>query len=282
MYPSTAFAPGKIILSGEYSMVFGHPGIAVPTKMGMHVSFQEATDTHGIEIQWDDLANYTSWRQYIKAILQRCTKRKNIPSGLLEIKNKIPLGKGMGSSTALVIAVTKCLLESKCEEDALTIEDELNFGHSGMDFSVIWLNEPIHFSKKEGPRPITLPENALSGAFLVDTGKPNETTVDLVAWIREREQKVSGALDTIADCAKRLAEGEELHTVMQDHHKAQVELGVVPEKVQTFISEIENKGGSAKVIGAGGRTGGGGMVLALGVGEDFLSKHPFIHSPLSL
>jgi mevalonate kinase len=42
-----------------------------------------------------------------------------------------------------------------------------------------------------------------------------------------------------------------------------VKLGVVPETVQKLIENIEKTGGVAKVIGAGGRTGGAGIVLAL-------------------
>jgi len=50
---------------------------------------------------------------------------------------------------------------------------------------------------------------------------------------------------------------------MREHHRAQVALGVVPESVQKLVEKIESSGGSAKIIGAGGRTGGGGMLLVL-------------------
>lgn len=280
MATSSAVAPGKIILSGEYSMVFGHPGIATPTKRQMKAIFQESDEVNGIEIQWNELAGVTSWRQYIKGILKRCVDELDIDSGILAIENNIPLGKGMGSSTAIVIAVAKCLLGPDCKEKALAIEDELNFGHSGMDFSVVWHNEPILFQKGKDVQPIELDPHALAGAYLIDTGKPGESTVELVADIRNREAELTPALEAIGECTKKLAAGEPLENVMREHHRAQVQLGVVPESVQKLIEEIEKEGGSAKVIGAGGKTGGGGMVLALNIDTDLLDNYAFSYFPL--
>ena len=34
-------APGKIILTGEYAVVFGYPGIAVPSPLSMTVTLEE-------------------------------------------------------------------------------------------------------------------------------------------------------------------------------------------------------------------------------------------------
>ncbi len=63
-------------------------------------------------------------------------------------------------------------------------------------------------------------------------------------------------------------QGEPLRDVMREHSRAQVTLGVVPPEVQELIAAIEDVGGSAKVIGAGSRTGGAGMVLAVGKQEE--------------
>ncbi|MBI2523739.1 hypothetical protein HYW11_00780, partial [Candidatus Peregrinibacteria bacterium] len=71
------------------------------------------------------------------------------------------------------------------------------------------------------------------------------------------------ALQTIGHCTERLIAGESPLIVFSDHHRAQVALGVVPELVQKLIADIEQTGGAAKVIGAGGRISGGGMVFAL-------------------
>ncbi|KKW38118.1 hypothetical protein A2454_05010 [Candidatus Peribacteria bacterium RIFOXYC2_FULL_55_14] len=288
----SASAPGKIILTGEFAVVFGYPGIAVPSPLTMNVEIHDTRercsfsnirskhdaepgvvrrngrsrvtlenqkDTKDLRIHWSEIAQKPEWQEYLKHIIARCGKC----SGDLTIENNIPLQKGMGSSTALVIAVSRCLLGKDCREKALEIEDELNPGHSGLDFSVIWNNSPTLFQKDNQPETIKLPRNLLRNTMLIDTGAPNETTPELIAWITERREELEPALRTIGRCTEKLREGEDLGNVMREHHRAQVALGVVPESVQKLVEKIESSGGSAKIIGAGGRTGGGGMLLVL-------------------
>ena len=203
--------------------------------------------------------NLNSWNAYIKDVARHCGK-----TGIsLTINNSIPLGKGMGTSTAMLIAISRCLLGEDCEKEALLIEDKFSSGHSGIDFTVIWNACSVLFKKNEEPKQIKLPKNLLEHAILIDAGTPNETTPKLLAWIKERENDLKSPLKLIGECSERLTNGDELHKIIHDHHRAQIALGIVPEQVQTCIAKIEESGGNAKIIGAGGRTGGGGMVLAL-------------------
>lgn len=254
-------ATGKIIVSGEYAMVFGHPGIAFPSTHWCSVTWKRDRK-RGLEIEWPDVAQQPLWRKYLQAIAKRCNPRI---AGTLHVENYIPLGKGMGSSTALLVATCKALLGEDCKETALAMENEVNPGNSGMDFAVIWERAPIYFRKGHDIRHMGIPGEVLEDALLIDTGMPNEATPELVAWVksRMREPGVANAIEAIGGCTERLAKGEALRDVMRDHHKAQLALGVVPPHVASFVAAIERSGGSAKVIGAGGRTGGGGMVLAL-------------------
>ena len=260
-------APGKIILTGEHAVVHGYPGIAVPAPLTMKVTLEEDSALKGLQIHWDDLAGKPEWQEYLKLIISRC----GIHSGTLTIENQIPLGKGMGSSTALIIAVARCLLgdDAQLHDRILAIEDELSPNHSGIDFAVIWNEKPIRFEKGSEPKPIKLPDDILNDAILIDTGTPNETTSELLEFVRNRcsETAVVAALETIGICTERLEDGDDIKSIFADHHKAQVTLGVVPDAVQELIANIEKQGGAAKVLGAGGRTGGGGMVLAVGVSE---------------
>ena len=132
--------------------------------------------------------------------------------------------------------------------------------------------QPVYFQKDRGAVPIGLPGEVLQNAILVDTGAPNETTPELVKWIRSREKENAEAIELIGTCTERLAKGESVKEVIRDHHRAQVMLGVVPPHVAGFIAAIEKLGGAAKVIGAGGRTGGGGMVLAVHDKPDEIHK----------
>ena len=239
--------PGKIILSGEYAVVFGKQGIAVPSKERMTVTLGEAWNVS------------SAWTDYASNILKLL--KTNMET--LSIETDLPLGKGMGSSTTLVIAICRAILGPNCREKALEIENAVNSGHSGLDFAVIWNEAPTLFEKGKEPETIKLPKNLLDRARLIDTGAPNERTPELIAWVKSRQAELQPYIDAIGACTVRLLQGESLKTVMRDHHRAQVALGVVPAEAQKIIEDIERGGGAAKVIGAGGRTGGGGMVLAL-------------------
>lgn len=268
----SAFAPGKIILSGEYAMVFGYPGIAVPAAIGVTATFEEHSDANGIETEWNEVANDPLWEKYLQMIVRLCDAKQN---GRLVIQNDLPLGKGMGSSTALVIAVCKCLLGEDCKDKALAVEDKVNPGHSGMDFSVIWENTPITFTKETGAKPVALPNIDLSDAVLIDTGTPDQQTPELVAWVREREAELREPLEQIRSCSKQLQQTGLTPEIIKQHHRAQVALGIVPVEVQELIQTIEEAGGCAKVIGAGAKSGGAGMVLALNVSVgDIPTKFP--------
>lgn len=253
-----ATAHGKIILSGEYAGVFGHRGIAIPSKEKVEVTFTEGSNALEVQSNQPELMD-ARCISYITKVAEMA----GVIQGKLHIQSDLPIGKGMGSSTALVIAITKCFLGDDSEAKAHAIENAVNKGHSGLDFAVIWQNRPVIFSPGKPAEPFDLPEAMLKGMELIDTGRPDQTTPEMIAFVKSRGEEVREPLSVIANCTERILKSEDVKTVMRDHHKAQVMLGVVPEATQKIIADIEAKGGSAKVIGAGGRTGGGGMVLAL-------------------
>lgn len=263
MTARTASASGKIILAGEYAMALGYPGIAVPSEEKMLAAFRPAKSGGLTVIFGHDLLQ-PEWAMYagqIAEVLARTTGKRI--HGELTLQTNLPLGKGMGSSTALVIAIARALLGPSCRGAALAAEDEVNPGHSGMDFAVIWEERPIRYVKGEAPKHVTLPPELLRHMQLTDTGMPNEQTPALVAWVKSRAAELKEPLQIIGGCADRILKGESLRDVVRAHHRAQVALGVVPPHARAIIEDIESRGGAAKVIGAGGRTGGGGMVLSL-------------------
>jgi len=274
----TAVTHGKIILTGEYAVVFGHPGIAVPAPLAMQVTFEESSSqltahSSQLRLKWLGISGGEPWEDYAQKIILHLEQNAALSfRGTLTIRNQLPLKKGMGSSTALVIALTRVLLGPQKRAEALAIEDAMNPGHSGIDFAVIWEEIPLYFRKGQEPQVITLPQDILRGALLVDTGTPNEATPELVAFVKERSEdpRVKQALINIGKCTERLRKGEDIRSVFRDHHRSQVALGVVPKPVQTLIAEIERLGGAAKVLGAGGKTGGGGTVLALHKNPDLI------------
>ncbi len=258
-------APGKIILSGEYAVLFGYPGIAVPSSQCVFATYEEQADATNLRIDWPQIKEDGTWQRYAQRVVSLCEETSGTLPGILHVHSDIPLGKGMGSSTAFVIATCRCLLGNDCEDEARAIEDVVNPGNSGIDFAVIWDNQPLRFQRGAASSTAMLDLDFLAHGTFIDTGNPHESTVELVSWIRSRSQEpaIADALKSIGACTNRLLGGEDPLAIFRDHHRAQVILGIVPSAVQELIAQIEAKGGAAKVIGAGGKTGGGGMVLAL-------------------
>ncbi len=217
-------------------------------------------------IEWEREGIRSLSTDYARKVAEEIQKRCGI-TGTFHIGGTLPIGKGMGASTAIVIAMCRAVLGENSEKIARAIEDNVNPGHSGLDFAVIWNKVPLVFRKQENPIPTTIDLSFLRSAELIDSGAPGETTPELVSWVRTRyesgEPGTIRAIETIGNCTERILSGEPLKNVLRDHHRAQIALGVVPQNAQEIIARIEKDGGAAKIIGAGGRTGGGGMVLAL-------------------
>lgn len=58
-----SFAPGKIILSGEYAVIFGYAGIAISSSAGITVAFEEDSACEGVEVDWEAVNN-KDWLLY--------------------------------------------------------------------------------------------------------------------------------------------------------------------------------------------------------------------------
>jgi mevalonate kinase len=260
MDAKTISIPGKIIISGEYAVVFGEPGLAIPSTPSLTFNYTPHNDPLSIYIDHPQAS--VEWQAYgLELIKQLATLGTIITTGTLTISGNLPLGRGMGSSTAVVIGITRIL--GGTDQMALSLEDTVNPGHSGLDFAVISQHRPVLFKKNQPPQAMEISLHWLEQSVLIDTGAPDQTTPELVAWIRSRADELYPHLQEIALCTELLAKGESPLIIFPRHHRAQCAVGVVPKSVQDFIAEIEHAGGVAKVIGAGGRTGGGGMVLAL-------------------
>jgi mevalonate kinase len=262
---NVARACGKIILSGNVALRFGKRALAVPVDLHITAISDRSDGTQeGLRIVWRGHKEDGVWLSTARKITQLIEAQIGPLSGKLTIRNTLPLGKGMGSSTAIVVALARCFLGENCKEQALAIEDIINKGHSGIDFAAIWEERPIVITGGKYEF-IELPERLQHG-YLVDTGSPAEPTSRIIERLDERsqgEKSLIESVETIGNCTERLLSGEDPQTVFPDHHTGQVNLGVVPPRVRSLIEKIQRSGGAAKATRSGGGTGGSGMVFAV-------------------
>jgi mevalonate kinase len=267
-------ACGKIILSGNTANRFGKRALAVPVDMYITAEWDKSDNSReGLRIVWPGQKEAGVWLATVRKITKLIEAQIGPLSGKLTIRNTLPLGKGMGSSTAIVVALARCFLGENCKDEALAIEDIVNKAHSGLDFAAIWEERPIVI-KKDKYEFIDLPKQLQKG-FLVDTGLPAAPTSIIVQRLKKRvtrEKVLMDSVETIGNCTERLLSGEDPLTVFPDHYKGLVDLGVMPPRVRSLIEKIQRSGGAAKAARFGGATGGVGMVFAVHPNVNVLKK----------
>ena len=109
----TSFAPGKVILSGEHSVVYGHPAIAMAINLGVSITLR---DSSGRSRCNQSKIDHRLWDAMLEVVPEEGVE--------VELESNLPIGKGMGSSAALSIALIRAI--AKREQNSLEQELELD------------------------------------------------------------------------------------------------------------------------------------------------------------
>ena len=195
-----------------------------------------------------------------------------VANGLkIELHSNIPIGCGMGSSAATVLSVLRAIghyfrVEFRpewCLKYSLETEN-LQHGHaSGVDSYISMNGGCARFQKGQANR-IPLPRMPM---HLVLTGTPETTTGECVSRVHEQfaASRIWDDFEAVTNSMeKALSKNdiEEIQNCIRENHRLLQAIGVVPSKVQGFISEVEQWGAAAKVCGAGSIGGDNGGVRA--------------------
>jgi mevalonate kinase len=199
---------------------------------------------------------------------------RKLDSGIvIRLKSSIPVGSGLGSSAAAVLSELRALghyLRVDFKPDwyyEYSLEAEkLQHGHpSGVDSYISLYGGCAAFQDGQS-RSVPLPRMNM---YLVETGMPEATTGECVVQVREKFQNDRiwddfEAVTREVEKAVRGNEGALMRSLIRENHRLLCRIGVVPQKVQQFITAIEAAGGAAKICGAGAVRGDhGGVVLVL-------------------
>lgn len=282
---------GKIILAGEHAVVYNKPAIILPIDKKCEAHIQVSQGEQKILNEIED--EHKLVQQTITSFFQDF-KISPVPL-LVEIKSNIPVGRGFGSSAAIVTALAKELcriFEIKVEGNqsllrvldfCVACENLVHQNSSGADIYATWFGRPLWFRKEHQKlrffESLNLTDEVkrIVGNFvLVDTGKPVESTGEMVlqakALKNRRPKYFNQQISRIEEETLRL-----LSLFLEERRDAkavfdfaiwQIEkklerLGVVSERVKTFIKELRRFQIPAKICGAGGRAQGSGVVLVL-------------------
>lgn len=209
----------------------------------------------------------------IMMLIDNLTKEKSLNTGLtFHIESNLPIGCGMGASAALIVACQTALCDllsiDLSNADRFTIAQTVeHYQHgksSGLDVQLA-LNGGTLEIQGQHKTPFTYHCNTL---FAVETGQPQSATGECVHHVTQRFQQDTKLWQAFAECTKTMKSAlikedfQLLTCAMRENHQLLTKIGVVPQKVQRFISDIESAGQAAKISGAGSIKGEhGGMVI---------------------
>ncbi len=213
--------------------------------------------------------------------------RKQINGGFkINIDSDIPIGQGMGSSAALALAVVAGITASMnsvvnnnaiINEIAYLVERYQHGFPSGGDNTaityggLIWYRKESEFYKVIGQVPINIPNQFKNNFYLINTGKPSETTGEMVSNVKNLLDGDPKSTNEIFDnqemitrnmleVFKNADEHKLIQLIKQGHHNL-IKLSVVSDSVRSFIDKLEASGGAGKISGAGGFKTNSGLVV---------------------
>lgn len=198
-----------------------------------------------------------------------------IKNGLkIQLRLTLPVGCGMGASAAMILSLMHALVNYF--DYTLTIDKYLYLGReienlqhgksSGLDL-FLSLYGGCHLFIDGNISNRNMPNIPWS---LVNTGKPQTSTGECVAAVAKHFQHSDIADDftevtLVMDQALQQNNLMAVQQCMRENHRLLQYIGVVPDKVAKFISEIEERGNAAKISGAGAISGSNaGIVLVVG------------------
>ena len=251
-------APGKLILLGEHAVVYGHRALASPVSLGTQVSLEPcAGPTHLGDSSIQDPR------------LQRALEVALPAQGWrVHIQTDLPIGRGMGSSAALTIALLRAAdaitgQQSSFEQlhaRGFPIEALFHGNPSGLDHAVSALGSVVVYRKGQVPKPVAMPPHRV---VVLDTGIAGDTR-ELVAGVASRRPGIEPSLRRLGALVETalpvLADPRALGDLMNEAQHHLEEIGVSTPMIQELVRLARAAGAhGAKLSGAGG----GGVVLAL-------------------
>jgi mevalonate kinase len=273
------YAHSKLILVGEHAVVYGQPAIAIPFPLNVRSIIEQSAGTIMIKSPLysgpiDKMPiKLEGIEACIKATLQYLDKP--IKDILIRLDSTIPLGRGLGSSAAIAIALIRSLFsfygQSPTQKELSSLvqiaEVYAHGNPSGIDMIAAASDSPIWFQKGKEAKPINF--GASLYIVVADTGQISDTH-SAVEHVREKVlldpinmQKSMKLIGDIAYEAKNvLSHGNSylLGKLLNKNQEVLTNLGVTNDGLNRLIESAQNAGALGAKLTGGGR---GGCMIAL-------------------
>ena len=290
---SIAKAPGKIILFGEHFVVYQNRAILGAINKYATVT-TEKTNTDNIlissslgqsSIQKDeDVSNVEKKFRPFFYIAKQVIEKNNFDKGItIKIESDIPIGAGLGSSSACCVAAAASILnlfnitdEKEVLELAINAEKTIFPNTSGADCTVSVSGGIIEYQKEKGFSKIET-ENEFN--FIIIDSEQVHSTDKVVERVRKFKENNSDVFTELCSEEERLIakaldsmKKNDLETIgkcMAQNQMFLEQIGVSNDELLSITKEIEKITFGAKITGAGD----GGCIIALTQNDDDLSEY---------
>jgi mevalonate kinase len=290
---SISKAPGKIILFGEHFVVYNNRAILGAIDKYAIVT-SEKTNTDNIlissslgqaSIQKDqDVDKVEKKFRPFFHIAKQVILKNNFDKGIsIKIESEIPIGAGLGSSSACCVSAAASVsnLFSKTDEKeilelAIQAEKTIFPNSSGADCTVSVYGGIIEYQREKGFLKIDT-ENEFN--FLIIDSEQVHATDKVVERVKKFKEENQNIFEELCSEEERLItkaldsiKNNDLETVGKCMAQNQIyleQIGVSNDKLLSITKEIEKITFGAKITGAGD----GGCIIALTQKDDDLLEY---------
>jgi mevalonate kinase len=276
-------APGKIILFGEHAVVYGRPALAVPVAQ-VHADVDVSDSAHpGIWIDAPDVDLHAELNTLpsdhpIASVIHNLfflVRVSPFPNLEIKLSSTIPVASGLGSGTAVTVALTRAVAShlghSMSDEQVNALAYEIEKIHhgtpSGIDNTVVTYAQPVYFIKGQPIEIFKVRE--LFTIVIADTGisAPTKESVGDVKKLWEGDKiKWESIFDRIGEIARNArisvesGQWKALGELMNENHALLQKLTVSSPELNRLVEAARNAGALGAKLSGGGR---GGNMIAL-------------------
>ena len=278
---SKASAPGKVILFGEHFVVYGVKAILCAINKRVTVTAEKIEGNKiSIKSNIGDLtlepnkviSEINSPLKPFYYLANKMIKNQNFGIEII-VKSDIPLGVGLGSSSACCVAGAAAISglfentsKDKILELAIEAEKTIFENTSGADCTVCTYGGIMEYDKENGFNKI---ESEPNFHLVIANSNVEHSTESVVAGVKQFKEKDEDEFSTLCSKESKLIEDvlellkenniKELGTKVSENQEYLEVIGVSNEKLRSMIKIGQNKSFGAKITGAGG----GGCIFAL-------------------
>ena len=281
-----AVTPGKAILLGEHSVVYGRHAIAVPVPLNIRVKIEDADDgvllmipSWGVEYYLDKKPEERQSFEKPAALILEKMNLSNVGMKI-EVFSDVPRGMGLGGSAVLAVSIIKALnhhykmglSEQEINEMAYESEKIAHGNPSGIDNTIATYGYPLIYRKGEK----TLKERLqikepldLVLAFSKSEGLTAKTVAHVRTQWKSNQEMYEGVFDDIDAIVLNGIQAIQENDLKQLGELMNFNQGLL-NTLQVSTPELERMIHIARDAGAFGAklTGGGGGGATIAVSDN--------------